>query len=367
MDREKKIIKASIYGIIMNIVLVLFKAIVGFMANSIAIILDAVNNLTDAISAIVTIVGTKLAGKKADKEHPFGHGRIEYIASVIIAAIILFAGLTSMKESIIKIIHPQEVNYSVASLIVIIAAIIAKLIFGKYVKKVGEQLNSQSLIATGTDAFMDVILSISTLITAIINLKFKIGLEGYIGVFISIIIIKSSIDILKQTLNNLIGVRENKELSMKIKDAINSFEEVQETYDLTLHNYGPTKILGSAHIEVDDKMTAKEIYKLTRIIRHKLYSEFNIIMTIGIYAANVGDEYSENMKKDLEEIIDKYPEVIDFHGFYVDNNEKTVSFDIVIDFSVTKPKEIKRKIKEELKEKHNEYKYYVIIDNNLSE
>lgn len=366
MDREKKIIKASIYGIIMNIILVIFKAVVGFMVNSIAIILDAVNNLTDAISAIVTIVGTKLAGKKADKEHPFGHGRIEYIASVVIAGIILFAGLTSMKESVVKIIYPQEANYSMPSLIIIIVAVIVKFIFGKYVKNEGKKLNSQSLIATGADAFMDAVLSFSTLITAIINLRFKIGLEGYVGVFISIIIIKSSVDILKQTLNNLIGVKEDSELSKKITDTINSFEEVQGTYDLTLHNYGPTKILGSAHIQVEDKMTAKDIYKLTRIIRHKLYSEFNIIMTIGIYAVNDEDECSEEIRKDLEEIIDKYPEILSMHGFYVDENDKTVSFDLVIDFNANTPKDIKKKVKNEIKEKHKEYKYYVIIDNDFS-
>lgn len=309
MNREKEIVKVSIYGIIMNIFLVVFKGAVGFAVNSIAIILDAVNNLTDVISAVVTIVGTKLAGKRADKEHPFGHGRIEYIASVIIAIIILLAGLTSIKESIEKIIHPVDAKYSTISLVIIVVAVIVKFIFSRYAKKVGKEINSKSLQATGTDAFMDSILSFSTLVTAIINIQFGLGLEGYVGILISIIILKASIDILKDTLNSLIGVRVDCEFTKNIKETIQSFNQVQGVYDLTFHNYGPTKMMGSAHIQIDEKMTAKEIDKLTRSIRHKISSEFEVIMTIGIYAANGKDEECEQIHKELEEIIKEYPSI----------------------------------------------------------
>lgn len=145
MDRDKIIIKTSIKGIIVNVVLVIFKAIVGFIANSIAIILDAVNNLSDALSSIITIIGTKLAGKEPDKKHPYGHGRIEYIASAIIAIIVLVAGVTALKESALKIINPEEANYSIASLIIIAVAVVVKFIFGRYVKKNGEKINSRKL------------------------------------------------------------------------------------------------------------------------------------------------------------------------------------------------------------------------------
>lgn len=143
MDRDKIIIKTSVKGIIVNIILVIFKAIVGLIANSIAIILDAVNNLSDALSSIITIIGTKLAGKAPDKEHPYGHGRIEYIASAVIAIIVLVAGLTAIKESTEKIVNPEEANYSVAALIIIAVAVVVKFVFGRYVKKIGKDINSR--------------------------------------------------------------------------------------------------------------------------------------------------------------------------------------------------------------------------------
>ena len=199
MEREKIIIKTSVLGIVVNIILVIFKAIIGVIVNSIAIILDAVNNLTDAVSSIVTIIGTKLANKAPDKEHPFGHGRIEYFTSAIVSAIVLLAGITAIKESIEKIIHPDESNYSIISLVIIAVAVIVKFIFGRYVKSVGKKVNSQSLIASGQDAFMDSVLSFTTLVAAIINYIWHFSLEGYLGVIIGIVIIKSAIEMLKET------------------------------------------------------------------------------------------------------------------------------------------------------------------------
>ena len=355
MDRNKKIIKVSIQGIIVNIILVLFKAVIGFLVNSIAIILDAVNNLSDALSSIITIIGIKLAGKKPDKEHPFGHGRIEYLASIIIGVIVLLAGVTSFKESFIKILNPEAANYSTASLIIVAVAVLVKFFFGRYVKKEGEKINSQSLIASGTDAFMDSILSLSTLVAAIISIKFKISLEGYLGVIISVIIIKSSIDILKETVALLIGKREDSELTEKIKDKINEFEEVQGTYDLTLHNYGPSEIIGSVHIQVADETTAKEIHKLSKKIQAVILSEFGIFLTIGIYASNTDTEEFIKIKEELHEIIKKYDKILQLHGFYVDTETNTISFDLIIDFKDKDPENTRDLVVKEIKEKHPKY------------
>ena len=184
MERNKTIIKTSIQGIIVNVILVIFKAEIGLIVNSIAIILDAVNNLSDALSSIITIIGTKLSSKRPDKKHPYGYGRIEYFSSVIIAVIVLVAGLTSLKESIEKIIHPEPAAYSVISLVIVIVAVFVKFFFGRYVKKQGEKLNSGSLVASGTDAISDSILSLSTFVAAIISMSFHISLEGYLGVII---------------------------------------------------------------------------------------------------------------------------------------------------------------------------------------
>ncbi len=367
MERNKVIIKTSIIGIITNIILVIFKAIVGLIVNSIAIVLDAVNNLSDAISSIITIIGTKLAGRKPDKEHPYGHGRIEYFASLIIAIIVFIAGATSGKESIEKIIHPVKADYTVVSLIIIIVAVIIKFFLGRHVKKIGEKIDSQSLIASGTDAFMDAILSFSTLVAAVISLIWGISLEGYLGFVISVIIVKSSFDIIKETLNSIIGARADSELTQKLREKVNEFEEVQGVYDITLHNYGPSQIMGSLHIQVDDNMTAKEIHKLTRKIQMQIYEELGTVVTIGIYASNSSDAFYIEIKNELTKIIQKYKEIIQMHGFYVDEESKTISFDLIIDFKAESKENIRDEVVKEIKEKYPEYNYYVILDTDISD
>ena len=365
MNRNKKIIKVSIQGIIVNLILVVFKAVVGWIANSIAIILDAVNNLSDALSSIITIIGTKLSGKAPDREHPFGHGRIEYFASIIIGVIILVTGITAFKESIEKIIHVEAAEYSIASCVIIAVAIVVKIFFGKYVKKIGEKVNSQSLIASGMDAFMDAILSLSTLFAAIVSMLWHISLEGYLGVIISLVIIKSSLEILKETSNTMIGGRVEAELTQKIKDNINHYPEVQGTYDLILHDYGPSKLVGSAHIQVRDDMTASEIHTLTRNISVDIFKKFSIILTLGIYAANESGKYGE-IKKELQKIVQQYPEVLQLHGFYVEEKEKSISFDLIIDFESKHPEEIQKDIVYKIQEKYPEYQYHVVLDNDIS-
>ncbi len=366
MDRQKKIIKTSFLGIIVNILLVIFKSIIGFLTNSIAIVVDAVNNLTDIISSVVTIIGTKLANKAPDKEHPYGHGRIEYVASVIVSAIILFAGFGAIKESADKIINPAEVKYSTVSIVIVVVAIFAKFFLGRYVKNTGKKVNSQSLIASGQDAFMDAIVAFGTLIAAIINIVWGIGIEGYIGLIIGLIIIKSGLSILKETLNLMIGLRADKGLTDKIKETISKYDGVEGTYDLILHNYGPSKTIAAAHIQVADDMTAGEIHKLTRTIAQEVFEEFGIFITIGIYAANNKPEFKE-MKNELDKIVDEYDLIKQVHGFYVDEENKRIFFDVIIDFDCESPENVKNEIINRLSSKYSDYKFNVIIDADISE
>ena len=365
MDRKKVIIKTSIMGIVVNLILVAFKAVIGIIVNSIAIILDAVNNLTDALSSVITIIGTKLANKAPDKKHPYGHGRIEYFTSVIIAAIVLFAGATAIKESVEKIIYPQSTDYSIVSLVIIAVAVVVKFIFGRYVKGVGKKVNSQSLVASGEDAFMDSVLSFSTLVAAIINYIWHFGLEGYLGVIIGIFIVKSAIEILKEAVNSILGVRADGELSKNLKKKILEFNEVQGVYDLNLHNYGPSSTIASAHIQVRNDMTAEEIHILTREIEYLIYMEFGITLTIGIYAANDKGEFGE-IKKTLGKIIKDYPHILQLHGFYVDK-EDNVYFDLIIDFEAKDKEKLKNEIVEKIKEKFPKYNYNVIIDSDITD
>ena len=367
MDRNKIIIKTSIKGILVNITLVIFKAVIGLLVNSIAIVLDAVNNLSDAISSIITIIGTKLAGKAPDKEHPFGHGRIEYFAALIISIIVLLAGLASLKESVEKIITPVKAEYTVVSIIIIVVATVVKFFFGRYVKNIGKEINSQSLIASGTDAFMDSVVSFSTFIAAIISMSFGISIEAYLGLVISAIIIKSSVEIMKQTINSMIGERADSELTEKLKNKINEIPEVQGVFDITLHNYGPSEIIGSVHIQVDDDMRAKQIHSLTRKIQIMIYQELGIVLTVGIYASNNSEEKYAAIKNDIINIIEQYNEILQMHGFYVDEEQKTVSFDIIIDFKEKDKERIKNEVIQKIKEKYPEYNYFVILDSDYSD
>ena len=366
MKREKIIIKTSYIGIIFNILLVIFKMIVGFIANSIAIILDAVNNLTDVISSTATIIGMKFASKSPDKEHPFGHGRIEYFTSVIIATFIIIAGLLAMKESIVKIINPGDVNYSYISLIVITVAVISKFIFGKKVKSIGNKLKSHSLIAVGTDALMDSVLSFTTLIAGILNIIYGLCIEGYLGIVISLVIIKSGIMIFRESMDIMIGKRFDKNLTDKIKNEISKYDEVIDVCDLTLHNYGPNKTVGNVHIEIDDKINASKIHALTRKMSVDIFNKFNIFMTIGIYASN-SDLNSKKIKDYLIKILKEYECVKQLHGFYMDYDNKNIYFDLIIDFDCENKEELKDMIITKMNLKYKEFEYSVIIDDDISD
>ena len=366
MNRNKRIIRISTLGIIVNIILVIFKSIVGLATNSIAIILDAVNNLSDVLSSVITIIGTKLSQKRPNKKHPYGYGRIEYFSSIIIAMIVLMAGVTSFKESFDKIINPIKPNYSHTSLVIIIVAILVKYFLGSYVKKEGNDLNSGSLVASGTDAISDSVLSLSTLIAAIINLVFKIALEGYLGIIISIMIIKTALEILKDTIDKMIGIRTDSELTKKIKKIINSHDKVKGVYDLSIHSYGPNKIVGSAHIQVDDNLCARDIHRLTRKIEIEIYTKLGIILTIGIYASNEENEYKD-IKQYINNILKDYKNIISIHGFYVDDETKYISFDLIFNFDEENPEKCAKEIEKNLKEKYPEYLFSIIIDADISD
>ncbi len=367
MKREKQIIRISVYGIIVNLILVAFKATVGLISGSIAIILDALNHLSDALSAILTIIGTFLSAKKPDKKHPYGHGRIEYLASIAISAIVLLTGVEAFYESVKKIISPQPAVYSVATILVVVAAIFVKLIFGRFVLTKGKSLNSGSLIATGTDALSDAALSASTLIGIFISLIFKISPEGYIGALISIMILRAAYDIMRQTLDEMIGIRVDKQLTDEIKSAIAKIDKhVLGVYDLSIHSYGPNKLVGSAHIQVDDDLRAREIHHITKNIEYGIYEKFNIILTVGIYASNSTGK-SGRLRQYLEELLKDYPQVIQMHGFYADSKLKVVTFDLIFDFDEQNPDQVAKEISAKMQEKYPGYQYHYVIDTDVTE
>ncbi|MBR6948849.1 MAG: cation transporter [Bacilli bacterium] len=367
-SREKVVIRTSIISIISNIILAGFKAFVGLLANSIAIISDAVNNLSDALSSIITIVGTKLAGKAPDKKHPYGYGRIEYMTSFIVSAIVLYAGITALVESVKKIINPEEVEYSVITLIILIAGILVKFFLGMYVKKTGKEVNSDSLVASGSDAFNDALLSISVLASAIIYMIFEISLEAYVGVLLSIFIIKAGFELIRESVDNILGVRVESSLAKKIKREIAKEENVQGAYDLVLNDYGPDKYIGSVHIEVADTLSVSDIDKISRRISKTILEKFGVILhTIGVYSVNTKDKKILEAKKEITKIVFAHKGILQMHGFYFDEEDKFISFDIIIDFKVKDREELYRQIYDEIQDKYKGFSIDITLDIDVSD
>ena len=361
-DRNKVIIRTSVIGILTNVFLAAFKAFVGFVSNSIAVSLDAVNNLSDALSSVITIIGTKLAGRLPDKKHPLGHGRIEYLSELVVAGIVLYAGITAAVESVKKIIHPETPDYSAVSLIIIAVAVIVKIILGNFVKSQGKKVKSGSLVASGSDALFDAILSASVLASAVIFILTGVSLEAYVGIVISVFIIKSGIEMMRGTISEILGSRADKALTDKIKELLNEDERVQGAYDLIVYNYGPDKNLASVHLELPDVMTVKEVDKITREAEARVYRETGVILAaVGVYSLNTGNDEIAEIRDRVRDIVLAHEWALQLHGFYLDEESKEMIFDVVMSFDI-KPSEGLEILCKEVKEAYPEYNIKIAPD-----
>ncbi len=333
IKRDRAIIRTSVVGIIANVFLSAFKAFVGLMTNSIAIVLDAVNNISDAVSSVITIVGTKLAAKQPDKKHPFGYGRIEYLSAMVISGIVLYAGITSLVESIKKIITPDAPDYSPVALIIVAVGVVVKLILGRYVKAAGKRLDSDALVNSGQDATLDSVISASTLLAAAVFLIWGVSLEAYLGAVISLVIIKSGIEMLGGTLSGILGESADVDTANAIKATVRSFPEVHGVYDLVLNDYGPNAYHGSLHIEVPDTLTVDQLDTLTRSIMAEVYDKHHVYLAgVSVYSLNTTDARSIEMCDNVRSAISAIEHVKGMHGFYINEEIRSIRFDVVVSF-----------------------------------
>ena len=368
MDRSKRIVRTSIIGILANVLLAAFKAVVGLAANSVAIVLDAVNNLSDALSSLITIVGTKLAGKDPDRKHPLGYGRIEYLSAMIISAIVLYAGVTALVESVKKILHPSTPDYSTVALIIVAAAVLVKILLGRYVKGVGEKVDSDSLVASGKDAMFDAVLSASTLAAAIVFITTGISLEAWLGAVIALFIVKAGIEMLRDTISEILGERVSAELARDIRRSIREFPEVRGVYDLFISNYGPDKMVGSVHIEVAEDMTARDLDRLQREIVSKVYQDHNVGMTgISVYSVNTDNTDAGRMRRKIIAMAQQEEYILQIHGFYLEEEEKRMRFDAVLDFDAPDKAALCSAFAEKVKEKYPGYDVSITPDYDLAD
>ncbi len=337
-QREQLIIRTSAVGIVTNIALAAVKALAGVLSHSIAVVLDAVNNVTDALSSVVTIIGAKLAGKPADKKHPFGHGRAEYLSALVIALIIMYAGVTALVESIKKILQPAVPDYTAFSLGSMLVAVAVKIALGLFVKACGRRADSASLTASGQDALMDSIISASTLVAAAVYLVAGISLEAYLGVLISAAIIKAGVEVLFETLSKILGERVDGAVARGIKKTVVAVDpEIHGAFDLVMNDFGPGRHIASIHIEVPDSWTAVKIDQITRKITNDVYAAHGVMMAaVGVYSYNTKDDAVVKIRTQVAKIVLAHTEVLQVHGFFVDTVAKQLRFDALIAFGVNR-------------------------------
>ena len=366
--RNKKIIKTSIIGIIANFILAIFKVVVGFLSGSIAIILDAVNNLSDTLSSIVTIAGVKFANRAPDKNHPLGHGRFEYLGAAIIATVISYIGFTAIFESIGKIINPNEVNYTFITFLVVSVSVIIKILLGRYYKKVAKQVDSDSLKNSGFDAMMDALISAATIVAGFIYVIWGISIEAYLATLISVFIIYSGFRMLRESFSVILGERVDSDLSRRIKQAICEIDGVYGAYDLLIHDYGTGRSYASVNIDVLDTLSVVEVDDISREVRHLVGQRFRIyVSSVGIFPINTKDKHTVEVRNNIKAMMLMNDHIRQIHGFRIDEKAKEITFDVVIDFSVKDQNALRRRIIKELKRVYPDYHFVISIDLDFSD
>ncbi len=367
-NRIKIIMRTSIIGIIGNVLMAVFKIIIGSLSGAISILTDGINNLSDAGSSFITIVAAAFAGKPADKKHPFGYGRVEYLSSLLISGIILYAGITSLVESVKSILSPEKPSYSKIAIIVIIVAVAVKLFLALFTASQGKKVHSDSLIASGKEALLDVAVSVATVLAAAIYMIWGLSLEAYLAAVISLVIIKASFDTLKETVSQIIGEPADIQLVIKLKAAITSFPEVHGAFDLVLNNYGPDSYMASVHIEVDDTMTAAQIDALIRRISEKVFLDFGVILSaVGLYAKNTMDEDIADTRENVRNIAMSEKYVNGLHGFYMNKETKEMRFDLVVSFNTKDRVKVYNDALEKIRAAYPDYRVFGNLDTDFNE
>ena len=335
---EERFAKASLFayvGVVANIVLFLLKAILGLMVNSLSLLSDAFNNLSDTMNFVLSLVAAHLSKKPADEEHPFGHGRIEYIMGFVITIIIFLAAYEFLKQSIERILHPNSLTFSYITIISLVISIIIKLWLAKILKNVGKEIDHVSLIASGSDSLNDaVITSVVLLSFFLYRIRSDIPFDGIAGVMVSIFILISGYGIAKDTIGRLLGNNSHTKLMDEIKEIILSREEILSIHDLVLHDYGPTNKMASAHVEMDSQFTLLKAHSIIDQIEDEINKRYGIQMTIHIDPIDIHNERRARIESYLQAALEEYYPELHIHGLHLEG-KKNIHFDIEVPFSST--------------------------------
>lgn len=333
-SREGIISGTSALGILVNLLIAAIKVVLGLLANSIAIISEGVNNASDALTSVLTLVGTKLAGKKPDKKHPFGYGRIEYLTSLIIAVLILVTGFEMLTGSIDLIFNPEPLDISIVAIVAVAISAVIKFFLGIYTIKQGKKADSLALTAVGLDCRNDSFVSVITIASAIVFLVFDFSVDAYVGVFTSLLIIKAGVEVLKDTVSELLGRPGEEELAKKLYREVRGTKYVLGAADMMLHNYGPDAYSGSVNIELDHELTVGEVYEVLHELQLRIMHEYNVTMVFGVYAVDNDHEEVKLIRKTIADFVVGHEHVKSFHAVYLDPNSPKVYCDLIVDYDL---------------------------------
>lgn len=353
---------SSVVGIVSNIILFILKFIMGTLSGSVSIVSDAFNNLSDCGSCLITLFGYKMATKPADKDHPFGHGRLEYLISFVVAAVIMFVGAQLFGNSVKKVIHPEPIVFSWIVLISLIISILVKIWMSLFNKKLGNKINSPVMLATSKDSANDVIATFATLIALVCSLFTTLPIDGIMGCIVSVIILLAGFEIIKETVDELLGKPADPQIVSMIKEILMADEAVLGIHDMLIHSYGPGVIFGSVHAEVDANQNILEIHDAIDDLERKVYDDCKVVLTVHMDPVEVDNEQVMELKNMIAEMLAEIDETISFHDFRVvfGNTHTNLIFDVLIPFDYKySEEEIKQMINEKLSTK--ETKYYAVI------
>lgn len=359
---------AGIVGIVTNTLLFIIKLSVGLLSNSVSILADAFNNLSDAASSIITIIGFKMANKPADAEHPFGHGRIEYITAMIVSFMVMLVGLQFVKTSFQKIINPTLVTFELLPFILLLISIGFKFWLSKFNKAIGNKINSSTLKATATDAMGDVFTSTTVVISFLISKFTTLPIDGYIGIVVALAIVYSGFSLIKETLSPLLGEPPDPVLVSDITDMVMSYDNITGIHDLIVHNYGPGRIMASIHAEIPSNIDIMEIHHIIDTAEREISKKLNIYLVIHMDPICVDTDEIIEARNMVKDVLNKYEEVKSFHDFRVvgENNNKNLIFDIEVcptclSNEINSAKLLDN-IEKDIKEKAPEYKCVITVD-----
>lgn len=354
---------AGVFGIICNAFLFLLKLLAGILSGSVAVIADAINNLSDFMTSIITLLGFKISKRPADKEHPYGHARFEYVTALIVSCVIFFIGIETGRAGLDKILSGGETDFSVLTLCVLGGAILVKLVMSIIFKGLGKSINSEAITAMGTDSRNDVISSSVVLVSVVVGMFTDFAIDGYLGIAVSLFVLYSAFSLLRETINPLLGMPPEREYVESIKQKLKSYPQVLDIHDLIVHNYGPTKTFATVHIEVDSTVDIMISHDLADNIERDFYRDMGVSLVCHLDPVKVGDKETEHLKKEIIQILQEYCKDVSVHDFrvVVGYSHTNVIFDVVVPFGCDCEEQ---KINELVCEKLNCYdkKYYAVIE-----